>query len=143
MADSEPQAVEQFYGILAFIPEGSDFDFDAAIDRLREAFPRREVGPVAWGEDRAVEIAAKRWSVEAVLAEQPYVANESREMAEWHRDHPRAAEIAGCRRRVEFLGTDVRPGSKCHADMLRACRVFGSFSGVIVFDLERGQLVSE
>jgi hypothetical protein len=64
-------------------------------------------------------------------------------MAEWHRSHPRATEIAGCRRRVEFEGTDVRPGSQCHVDMLRACEVLASFRGVIVFDLERGVLVSE
>ena len=99
MSDAEPEAVEQFHGILAFIPEGSDFDFDAAVVRLREAFPRREVRPVAAGRNRAVAIAARRWQVHAVLVEQPHVAEESREMAEWHRDHPRAAEIAGCRRR--------------------------------------------
>ncbi len=143
MADREVQAVEQFHGILAFIPEGSDFDFDAAVVRLREMFPRREVRPVAAGRNRAVAIAAKRWEVQAVLVEQPHVEEESREMAEWHRGHPRAAEIAGCRRRVEFEGTDVRPGSRCHADMLRACGILASFRGVIVFDLERGQMVSE
>jgi hypothetical protein len=143
MADAELEAVEQFHGILAFIPEGSDLDFDAAVVRLREAFPRREVRAVAAGRNRAVAIAARRWQVHAVLVEQPHVAEESREMAEWHRAHPRAAEIAGCRRRIEFEGTDVWRGSKCHADMLRACEVFASFRGVIVFDLERGQLVGE
>jgi hypothetical protein len=143
MADAELQVVEQFHGILAFIPEGSDFDFDAAAVRLRDAFPRREVRLVAAGRNRAVAIAARRWQVQAVLVEQPHVAEESREMAEWHRAHPQAAEIAGCRRRIEFEGTDVRPNSKCHADMLRACEVFASFREVIVFDLERGQLVGE
>jgi hypothetical protein len=143
MADAELQAVEQFHGVRAFIPEGSDFDFDAAVERLQRAFPRREVRTVAGGQDRAVAIASKRWQVQAVLVEQPHVAAESREMAEWHSSHPRASEIAGCRRRVEFEGTDVRPGGRCHADMLRACGVFASFRGVVVFDLERGKLVGE
>ena len=143
MADAEPEVVEQFHGILAFVPEGSDFDFDAAVERLWQAFPRRVVRRVAAGRNRAVAIAAKRWQVHAVLVEQPHVADESREMAEWHSGHPRAAEIAGCRRRVEFEGTDVRPGGKCHADMLQACQVFASFTGVVVFDLERGALVGE
>jgi hypothetical protein len=143
MEDAELEAVEQFHGILAFIPEGSDFDFDVAVERLRQAFPRREVRLVGAGCNRAVTIAANRWQLQAVLAEQPHVASESREMAEWHRNHPRATEIAGCRRRVEFEGTDVRPGSQCYVDMLRACEVLASFRGVIVFDLERGALVSE
>jgi hypothetical protein len=143
MANAELQALEQFHGILAFIPEVSDFDFEAAVKRLRRAFPGREVRSVAAGRDRAVAITAKRWQVQAVLVEQPHVAEESREMAEWRSAHPRAREIAGCRRRVEFEGTVVRPGSRCHADMLQACRVFASFHGVIVFDLERGELVGE
>jgi hypothetical protein len=143
VADAEPEVIEQFHGILAFIPEDSDFDIDAATVRLREAFPRHEVRPVAAGRNRAVAVVAKRWQVQAVLVEQSHVAEESREMADWHRGHPRAAEIAGCRRRVEFEGTDVRPDSKCHADMLRACQVFASFRGVVVFDLERGELVGE
>jgi hypothetical protein len=141
MAGAEPQAWQQFHGILAFIPEASDFDFDVLVGRLREAFPRREVRPVAAGQDRAVKVAAKRWWAEAVLVEQPHVAAESREMAGWLRAHPRATEVAGCRRRVEFGGSDVRPGSRCHGDLLRACRVLASFTGVIVFDLERGELV--
>jgi hypothetical protein len=141
MAGAEPQASEHFRGILAFIPEASDFDFDALIDRLCEAFPRREVRWIPAGRDRAVRVASKLWRLVAVLVEQPHVAEESREMAEWLRAHPRASEIARCRRRVEFEGSDVRPGSRCHQDMLRACRVLASFAGVIVFDLERGKLV--
>jgi hypothetical protein len=141
MAGAEPQAWEQFHGILAFIAEASDFDFDALVSRLCEAFPRREVRLVPSGRDRAVSVASKLWWMEAVLVEQPHVAEESREMAEWLRAHPRASEIAGRRRRVEFGGSDVRLGSRCHQDMLRACRVLASFAGVIVFDLERGELV--
>src|SRR5262245_34908379 len=100
MADVELQAIELFYGILAFIPEDSDFDFEEAFGRLQRSFARREVRPLEGGPDRAVVIAAKRWRVQAWLVEQRHVAAESREMAEWHRGHPRAAEIAGCRRRI-------------------------------------------
>jgi len=143
VAKPEPKAVEQFHGILAFIADDSDFDFEVYVDRLRQAFPRRDIRSVKAGRDRAVEIASKRWQVLATLVSEPHFAEESREMAEWHSDHPLSTEIAECRRRVEFEGTDVRTESKCYANMLRACEVLASFSGVVVFDLERGKKVGE
>lgn len=112
MGKSRSEPIEPFYGTLAIVPEGSDFDFDAAVERLRRAFLRREVRPVAAGRNRAVTLAAGRWQVRAVLVAQPQVA-----------EYPW---------RIEFQGTDVRPGSRCHADLVRVCEVFASFGGVFV-----------
>jgi hypothetical protein len=77
--------------------------------------------------------------MQAVLVNQSHVAEESREMAKWQREHPRASEISGCKRRVEFEGTDVRADSKCQADLLQTCRVLTTFAGVFIFDLEWGE----
>jgi hypothetical protein len=91
MSDDDPKAVEQFYGILAFIPEGSDFNFDEAVSRCQRTFPRRKVQTAEQGKNKAILIVAKRWEVLAVLVDQPHVAEESREMAGWHREHPQAS----------------------------------------------------
>jgi hypothetical protein len=132
MVDVNSLAVENFHGILAFIPDDSDFTLAEAMSRLRKALPRREV--VRRG--NRVKIAARRWAVWLAYVDQPYVAEESREMAEWIAGHPLAGSIAVCRRRVEFEGTHTDPATRCFADLRRVCEVMKGFRGVIVFDLE-------
>jgi hypothetical protein len=136
MAEQEIITREEFHCILAFIPDDSDFTLEGACDRLREAFPRRAVRVGPEGRGKGVEIAAKQWRVWLSLVQEPHVAEESREMAEWLADHPRSKEIAGCKRRIEFGGTDIQTGSRCHAAMFRACCVLKQFRGVVIFDLE-------
>jgi len=136
MSNAELLTGEQFYGIIAFIVEDSDFSLDVAAARLKEAFPNREVTRNHQG----ITVAAKEWRLWLEYVDRPHVAAESREMATWHANHEAAGQIAGCRRRVEFSGTDIEPGSECFSDLCTTCEVLKCFRGVVVFDLEAGDL---
>lgn len=132
MAGVSTRAVENFHGIIAFIPNDSDFSLGSAVARLRKAFPRREVSR----RGKQIGISAKRWALWLDYVTEPHVAEESQEMAKWNARHPLAAQIAICKRRVEFEGTHTETGTRCFSDLCRACEVMKEFRGVIVFDLE-------
>lgn len=132
MADAEPLAAELFHGIIAFIADDSDFALDGAAARLREAFSQQEVSRNPQG----ITVAAERWRLWLYYVDEPHVAAESRDMAEWLAEHPAAGQIAGCKRRVEFSGTDIEPGSDCFGALCTACEILKSFRGIVVFDLE-------
>jgi hypothetical protein len=85
-------------------------------------------------------VAAEQWRLWLDYVDRPHVALESREMAEWLATHPAAAKIAECKRRVEFSGTDIEPGSDCFGALCTACEVLKGFRGIVIFDLEGGDL---
>jgi hypothetical protein len=132
MADAQALVAELFHGIIAFIADDSDFVLDGAAARLREAFPQQQVSRNL----REITVAAEGWRLWLHYVDAPHVAAESQEMAEWLAEHPAAGRIAGCKRRVEFSGTDIEPGSDCFGALCTACEVLKSFRGVVVFDLE-------
>jgi hypothetical protein len=136
MSDAEPLTAELFHGIIAFIADDSDFALDEAADRLRKAFPQREVSRNPQG----ITVAAQRWRLWLDYVDRPHVTAESREMAHWHANHPAAGQMVECKRRVEFSGTDIAPGSECFCDLCTACEVLKGFPGVVVFDLEGSDL---
>jgi len=133
MADAELLTAELFHGIIAFIADDSDFALDGAVARLRVAFPQQVVSRNLEG---GITVAAGDWRLWLHYVDRPHVAGESREMAEWLAEHPAATQIAGCKRRVEFSGTDIEPGSDCFGALCTTGEVLKGFRGIVVFDLE-------
>ena len=132
MADEKPLSDELFHGIIAFITDDSDFTLDAGVVRLSQAFPRRQVSRT----HQEIIVAAKNWRLWLHYVDEPFVAEESQEMASWFAGHQVASRIAGCKRRIEFSGTNIEPGSRCFSDFCKACEVLNRFHGTIIFDLE-------
>ena len=123
------EPIEEFPGILAFIPADSDFTMDETVARLRKSFPNGEVTQPQTGD---IRILSDNWVLLLVLMDD--VIEESREMGEWMAEHPRSGEIAKCNKRIEFVGSDLE--GECFQGFLIACEVLNSFHGVFVFDLE-------
>jgi hypothetical protein len=132
MPDAKPLAAELFHGIIAFIADDSDFALEEAAGWLREAFPQQKVSPHPQG----ITVAAEQWRLWLDYVDGPHVASESQEMAKWLTEHPAAGQISGCKRRVEFSGTDIEPGSDCFGALCGACAVLKGFRNIVVFDLE-------
>jgi hypothetical protein len=86
MGDEKPLAGEQFYGIIAFIPDDADFTLEAGVVRLSQAFPRRQV----YRNQKEITVAAKKWRIWLDYVDELYVARESQEMASWIAGHPDA-----------------------------------------------------
>jgi hypothetical protein len=136
MLDGKPFAAELFHGVIAFISDDSDFTLDVAAVRLKDVFRQDVVSPDTHG----IIIAAAHWRLWIDYVDRPHVAGESREMAEWLARHPSSVRIADCKRRLEFSGTEIEPGSDCFGALITTCEVLKGFRGVVVFDLEEGDL---
>lgn len=123
------------YQAIVFLQEGSDFDVDVAAGRLSEQFPEMEVVRKGNG----ITVSNEDWRINLHLAEEPFVAEENREMADWFAQCSTTAEIAACKRRVDVWSTEPDPQMDHFNDYLFVCHVMESFRGVILFDPQAGE----
>jgi len=124
------------YNTLCFLQDTSNFNLTLTAFRLAEEFPLAQVTHL----DKNISIQFSDWKIELHLADEPFVAEESMDIAEYFADCPRSAEIAQCTRRVE-IGGDPDPNMDHFNDFVYLCQVLEKFQGVILFDPELGQLV--
>jgi hypothetical protein len=125
------------YKAMALLQDDSDFDLDAAATELRKTFRRMAVSR----EGPRITVSADRWQMHLELETEPYVLEESREIAEVLPGCPRAPEIAVCRRRVTVWSTGPDPDISHFNDYVLALNVLEDFKGVILFDPQSDKLI--
>jgi hypothetical protein len=125
------------YEAITFLQEGSDFDLAVAARRLAEWLPNTEVTRRGKG----IVVKSSGWEVRLHLMDEPYVAEESRDIAKQFADCPRAAEIGECERRVEVCSTDPDPDMGHFNDFVFVLHALEEFRGVILFDPGSGELI--
>jgi hypothetical protein len=124
------------YGTLCFLQNDSDFDLSIATERLIKTFPEAQVTQL----DQSISIQFPDWKMQLHLADEPFIADEAKDLAEYFSDCPRATEIAACKRRVE-IGADPDPNMDHFNDFVFVCQMLEEFKGVILFDPQSGQLI--
>jgi hypothetical protein len=135
--DREAQVSSPTYDAVACLQDGSDFSLDTAAKRLAEWVPEAEITRDAY--DISVNISG--WEVHLRLMDEPFVAQESKDVAQHFASCPRAEEIAKCQRRVEVYSTDQDPDMKHFNDFVSVCQALEGFRGVILFDPLSGELI--
>ena len=125
------------YEAIGFLQDDTDFDLAEAQNHLMKRLPRMKVKR----RGNTVTVEAPGWSLEVHLADEPFVAEESRDMAAHFSACPRSAEIALSKRRVEIVSTDADPDMEHFNDFVFVCETLEKFRGLILFDPRSGDLM--
>jgi hypothetical protein len=125
-------AADDWLGVTAFVPEGSDYTPVVFVERLREALPGCEVSIHPHG----VEVTRNGWQLWLYESLARSGDPNWSEFAESFREHPRWAEMAAPGRRLEFAGRNADAGDDGGAAVATVAVVLTSFHGVFVFDAE-------
>ncbi len=136
MDDPDRVVADEWLGVTAFVPDGSDYSPAVLVERLRDALPGCDIRTCPQG----IEIAGGEWRVWLYESHARPGDPNWAEFAEVYGDHPRAAEMTAPGRRVEFAGRSADAGDEGGPAVAAVAGVLSGFRGVFVFD---GQAAEE
>ena len=113
------------YEAIVFLQDNSDFDIEVAARRAATWLPGWQVTQ----KDKDISVRSPECEFRLHLADEPFVAEESRGLSEYFAACPRSPEIAKCKRRVEISCADPDPDMARFNDYLFVLHAFGGFPG--------------